>query len=180
MMFPGAATTQGESSAPSWPARGLLLALLAACAAASAAGDPAERTVLFDEAAAVELRLSDEEWETVERLRGPTSGPIVVVHRPELEVTNGENRANARSPLDIVLEFEQNLAPVDMSSLDVYAKKVLLPLRRRLTPKLAAHIRDRRLEAEGVEVPNGRYLLEVAIADVEGRVTREEFKLRVR
>ncbi len=65
-----------------------------------------------------------------------------------------------------------------MSTLEVRAKKGLFS--KSLTARLGPFVRETRLEARGIDVPTGRFLLEFRVADVNGAESVASVRVYVR
>lgn len=161
-------------------ATGLVIAVCFLAASGCDEQTPARGVKLFTEEQAREIRLTDEEWDVVERQRGVPPGPRIVVHQPEVVETDSGAAATVASPFDFIVLFEANQAAVDMETLDIFAKRRLVPIKHQLTPYLLPFINGDALRAREVETPRGRYLIHIAIADAEGRLSETEFRLHVR
>jgi hypothetical protein len=79
--------------------------------------------------------------------------------------------------MNLLVEFVETSAPVDMKSLEVKAKKGLFS--KSLTDKLKPYIKGAAIEANGLQVPEGRYLIEIYIADSNGTETTVTYGLEV-
>jgi hypothetical protein len=82
------------------------------------------------------------------------------------------------TPTAFSMHFEESYAPVDMASLKVRAKKGIFT--KSLTSLLAPHVRGADLQVERVEIPEGKFRIEIEIADVAGAKTVETYGLEVR
>jgi len=69
-------------------------------------------------------------------------------------------------------------APVDMGSLEVRAKKGFFSVS--LTDRLKPYLRGATLEATAIKIPEGRFLIQVEIADRSGGRTVDTFRLEVK
>jgi hypothetical protein len=141
---------------------------------------PAERSgfFLFTPQEAKELEVSAEQWRPAPRLRDIPRGPRVVVKRPEILEANDGPIIQASSPTAFVVSFEENRAPVDMDSLEIRAKKGIFS--KSLTDRLKPYLHGTVLEAQAVNVPEGRFLIQIEIADQRGEKTVETYRLEVK
>jgi hypothetical protein len=80
--------------------------------------------------------------------------------------------------MSLLVLFEERGAAVDMPSLRVQARKGLFS--KSLTETLQPYVRGTRVEAQAVQVPEGRFLIQIAIADLQGRTTSEAYRLEVK
>jgi hypothetical protein len=134
--------------------------------------------VLLTPKEAAQLRLTEEEWQPPPRTRGLTTGPRIVIQRPMLRDTPDGPSMETTSPTDFIIFFEENRAPVDMNSLQIEAKKWLLTLS--LTERLRPYIQGTSLQAKGVGIPAGLFVIQIEIADVTGAKTVGTYRLMAR
>ncbi|MBF0481772.1 MAG: hypothetical protein HQK81_13570 [Desulfovibrionaceae bacterium] len=104
-------------------------------------------------------------------------GPIVAILAPEVKQTGKDRLIVAKPVLDLVVEIRENAAPVAMETLEIKGKKGFFSLS--LTDKVRPFIRGSRIEARGLTIPEGKFALEVSVADVDGARTVEVFKIEV-
>ena len=129
----------------------------------------------FEEAE--QLRLSDHEWAMPPiRTRGISSGPIITFQTPPLS-NNGNPTLEASSPLSLMVIFEEKNAPVDMASLEVVAKKGFFS--KSLTDRITPFVDGTTLKASGLEIPKGKFKIQIVIADIQGNQTSNEYRLMV-
>ena len=127
---------------------------------------------------ATQLRLTEEEWQPPPRTRALSSGPRIIIKRPPIKDTADGPLIDTISPTDIIILFEENRAPVDMNSLQIDAKKWLFTLS--LTARLKPYIQGTSLQANGVQVPEGSFIIQIEIADVAGAKTVGTYRLMSR
>lgn len=127
---------------------------------------------------AAQLRLTEEEWQPPPRTRALSIGPRIIIKRPPLKDAADGAVIETISPTDFIIFFEENRAPVDMNSLQIEAKKWLFTLS--LTPRLRPYIQGTSLQAQGVEVPAGLFVIQIEIADVAGAKTVGTYRLMAR
>ena len=138
---------------------------------------------LFTPKDAEGLRLSDEEWMSSRRsgsvqTRGLSLGPRIVFQMPHIRETSEGPTLETSTPMGLLIIFEERGAAVDMSSLQVRARRGLFS--KSLTETLQPYIRGTRVEAKEVQVPEGRFLIQIDIADLQGRQTSETYRLEVK
>jgi hypothetical protein len=112
------------------------------------------------------------------RTRGLPLGPHIVIKRPPIRDATDGAIIETISPTDFMIFFEENRAPVDMNSLQIEAKKWLFTLS--LTGRLRPYIQGTSLQAKGVEVPAGLFVIQIEIADVTGAKTVGTYRLMAR
>lgn len=121
-------------------------------------------------------------WTATTPTRGTlTSGALgsqILLHSPQPNETRVERRMETVTPLDLLILFEANHAAVDMDSLQVTARKWFFT--KSLTALLRPYIRGTTLQGQEVKIPEGRFLLEIEIADVHGVKTVETYSVQVR
>jgi len=142
-------------------------------------GSAKQRLVLFSDWEAPQLNLTDEQWRRVgPSLREFPLGPHIIIQRPTVQDQSANPTIVTFSPVDLMIAFEENRAPVDMGSLQVIAKKGFFS--KSLTGLLRPYIRGTFLEARGVKIPSGRFRIRISIADQKGAKTEKEFRLRIK
>jgi hypothetical protein len=137
-----------------------------------------KKLALFTPLEAEQLRLLDGERQQNSRMRALSVGPRIVIQHPDVTDTEIGAVLFTSSPTHLSVLFEENRAPVNMTSLQVRARKGIFT--KSLTSLLRPYIDGSRLNAEGVEVPEGRFHIEIEIADVEGMNTIETYSLEVK
>ena len=139
---------------------------------------------LFSSEEAVLLRLTDEEFDReIEnaprpRTRSLSPGPSIMIQQPT--ITDAESRPTLEtgSPTDIIIAFQATHAPVNMDSLQVKAKKGWFT--KSLTDRLKPFVIGTQLAAKGINIPQGRFQIQIAIADQQGVETVETYRLTVK
>ncbi len=134
--------------------------------------------ILFTPDEAKALAFTAGEWRPIVPMRSIPPGPRVVVQHPAVVETSAGPTIATGSPTDLRISFEPTRGPVDMESLEVRAKKSIFSVS--LTDRLKPYVRGTNLEATGVNVPEGRFLIQVEIADKSGAKTVETFRLEVK
>ena len=139
--------------------------------------------VLLTQEQAAQLSLSEEEaqnlWlmnEEMEYLWQPRSrqslqgGPSIVLERPDMTLRRGAiPTIEATSPLSLSIVFEpgNDDREIDMNTLKVLIKKGFWPTVE-YTAELKPYVRGTTLRAENVQIPTGRYRIQIEIADQRG------------
>ncbi len=126
---------------------------------------------------AAELQLNETEWAMPPiTTRGSASGPIIDFKEPS--VTDPKNPTlETVSPLSLVILFQQNSAPVDMNSLEIVAKKGFF--KKNLTNRVKPYVQGTTINATDLEIPSGKFKIQIIIADVKGNQTSIEYRLQV-
>ena len=155
---------------------GVLLLLTAQVHQIEPAGQPGP--VLLTPEEAQQLWMADEDWQSRPRLRGLPRGPRVLVQRPPVRDTEDGPIIETAPPMDFVVFFEQNVAPVNMDSLEIKARKGLFSMS--LTPRLKPYISGSSLEAQGLTIPEGKFLIQIEIEDTAGARTVQSYRLEVK
>jgi len=73
--------------------------------------------------------------------------------------------------------FEARSAPVRMDSLNVEARKGFFS--KSLTELLRPYVHGEEIELSQVEIPTGRFMLDISIADTNGNTTDGTYRLEV-
>jgi hypothetical protein len=124
------------------------------------------------------LRHAEGEWEVFQLTRAFSDGPRILVQRPELKGSKDDPLIETASPLDLFVSIERNKAPVDMDSLEIKAKKGFFS--KSLTKKLRPYIKGTVIQAEGIKVPSGKFIIQITISDSEGAKTIASYRLSVK
>lgn len=132
---------------------------------------------LFSEEDAQTLRIEGDAWDTVPRARGATLGPVIVVEVPRVTRVDGGEAIVTMSPTSMTVVFEENEAPVNMSSLDISAKKGVFS--KSLTEMMAPYVEGTTLAVENLTVPSGKYQIQIVVEDLEGHETKRTYRLIV-
>lgn len=111
------------------------------------------------------------------RLRAAAKGPLIEVKLPQVTQSGTGSLIQTATPTKLTVLFERNLAPVDMSSLQVVAKKGIFS--KSLTERLKPYVQGNSLKVDQVEIPTGRFLIQISIADLNGRATAQNYELVV-
>jgi len=136
----------------------------------------AENFLLFP-GEATELQLTETEWNMPPiTTRGAGFGPIINFKTPTPKNTDNPT-LETTSPADLIILFQQNGAPVDMASLEITAKKGFL--KRDLTERIRPYIQGTSVVATDLQVPKGKFKIQIIIADIKGNQTSTEYRLKV-
>lgn len=145
---------------------------------AIAAIEARESFILFTPQEAGELRMSDKDLQSLPRTRAVSIGPQIVIKSPVVKNTENGPTIESGSPLTFSVLFKDSRSPVDMNSLDIKAKKGVFS--KSLTDRLKPYIQGSALEAKSVEIPEGKFRIEISIADKSGMKTVESYILVVK
>ena len=154
----------------------LLVSVYGAWAMSTASGAP--RLFLLNPSEAAQLRLGADERPPGPILRGPSAGPRIVVYKPAVTQTAEGSVIETTPSTSFVISFEPNGAPVNMDSLEIKARKGLFSVS--LTSRLKPYIHGTDLQADAVSVPEGRFVIQIEVADSAGVRTVETYRLEVR
>jgi len=158
-----------------------IIACLALWPVSAGYGEPGHKKPLrlFDADDAQQLRLTEQEWHQVHRTRsaGAADGPRILIQKPQLKQSSEGPTIDMATPATLTVTFESNRAPVDMGSLEVTARKGFFS--KSLTDLLKPYVRGTALQVQDVAIPEGRFLIEIAIADRGGAKTVETYRLQV-
>jgi hypothetical protein len=154
-----------------------LAASLWALSAALAQSTGVKQLALLTAAEADKLRMATDEWPRIRRTRGVSVGPQVVIDRPGVRETREGDTIELATPGTLLIHFEPSRAPVSMDTLRVRARKGFFT--KSLTELLRPYVRGTTLQVSELSVPEGRYLIELQIADTNGAETAASYRLLV-
>jgi hypothetical protein len=167
---------------PMWMHRFAISILLGCllCLATAGEGQPAEKPGFFllTPQEAKEFEVPGDQWRPTPLTRSISRGPKVVVKRPQVVDTNEGPIIQTGSPTAFIVSFQETRAPIDMESLEISARKGLFS--KSLTDRLKPYLHGTAIEAEAVNVPEGRFLIQIEIADKTGERTVETYRLEVK
>jgi hypothetical protein len=128
---------------------------------------------------AQQLHLTEAEWHRVRRSRsaGATDGPRIMIQKPVLQQSSEGPTIATTTPATLAISFEPNHAPVNMSTLEVTARKGFFS--KSLTELLRPYVKGSELQVQNVTIPEGKFRIEIAIADTSGAKTVETYRLQV-
>jgi hypothetical protein len=114
---------------------------------------------LFSAADAHQLNLTDQEWHRVHRTRstGAAAGPRIVIQKPTLK--------------------ESSDGPTIETVTPATARKGFFS--KSLTDLLKPYVNGTALQVQDVAIPEGRFRIEIVIADKNGAKTVETYRLQV-
>jgi hypothetical protein len=158
-----------------WVLFAIILGLVNACQTQSLS--PRRLALLTPEEAA-QLRLTEQEWQPAPRLRALPSGPRIVIQRPTVSNAADGPLIETVSPTDFVISFEANRAPVDLDTRQIEARKWLFT--KSLTARLKPYVQGTSLQATGVSIPEGLFVIQIEIADIAGAKTVGTYRLMAR
>lgn len=146
--------------------------LLALMAVPASAGEPFR---LFSPEEAQELQLDDAEWEAGARPKsvGLGVGPKIEVKKPLVLETDKGLLIDAPTKLDLLVLFKDGVSAVDMASLNIKARKGWFS--KNLTDRLKPYLLGQTILANDIEIPAGRFKLEISIADTGGNESIQEY-----
>jgi hypothetical protein len=150
--------------------------------AAPSAIDPQASSVVAEIALltgeeAQQLHLTDQEWLLPTSMPSLENGPRIIIQKPPILTASKPPTLEATSPTQLLVVFEPNLAPVNMDSLEVKVKKGFLKVS--LTDRLKPYIQGTAIAASNLQIPVGKFLIEIDIADQKGERTSREYYLKV-
>ena len=134
---------------------------------------------LFSADEARQLQMTEQEWRSVRRTRSTTvsDGPRISIEQPHLDQSADGPTIQTATPANLTVTFEPNRSPVDMSSLEVTARKGFFS--KSLTGLLKPYVRGTALQVHDVAIPGGRFVIEITIADRTGAKTVQTYRLLV-
>lgn len=139
---------------------------------------------LFTAEEAERLRLLDEEWKIVDgiltrRQALSTRGPLIAVRSPSVQPTKPIPTIETTTPIHLAVHFMAHGAPVKLQTLEVCGKS--WGFQRCFTDKLRPYLNanTNSLDVPNLDIPTGRYVIEIRIADTKGRETVAFYKMAV-
>jgi hypothetical protein len=133
--------------------------------------------VLLTDAEAEQLRVTDADLLLPVSTPMMSDGPRIVLRRPDITGKGKTPTVTTSSPTDLTVVFERNRAPIDMTSLQVEARKGMF--KQSLTKRLQPYIQGTSIMAQQVKMPSGKFIIEIDIADQEGARTFQRYYLQV-
>lgn len=156
----------------------LLSAWLVACLITS----PVIAAVLFTQEEADLLRYNDTEWSQMQEEEAYSAtkgflpdGPVIELLEPK---PKNQDNVVMMTPTSLHLRFVTAEDPVNMSSLRVVGRKFLV--KKDLTDRLAPYIQGQEVIARDLEIPAGKFTLDIEISDSKGTVTKQSYKVVVK
>ncbi|EGB16114.1 hypothetical protein DND132_2911 [Pseudodesulfovibrio mercurii] len=148
-----------------------LLAVVLALPSISVAGP----LTLFSAEEAKDLALDDAEWAqgVASKGIGFGVGPKIVFETPSVKDTDNGLVIESPSRLRLLILFQDGVARVDMKTLNIRACKGWFS--KNLTDRLAPYLEGNAIKADNVEIPSGRFKLEIKIADAKGNESIQEY-----
>lgn len=155
----------------------MLVTLLMCCNTSEAQESAQEELLLFTALEADELRQTKDDWDLIPRTRSLPDGPFITIEFPQIENSEYGPTVNIVSPAKILVVFKENHAPVNMDSLQIYAKKGWI--KKSLTARFKPYIEGNSIKVDKMKVPSGCFTLNVTIADKEGTETFTTYRMVV-
>lgn len=150
---------------------------------AAQVGKPAT-VPLFTAEEAKKLKLLDEEWKVVDELLTrrqalSTAGPLIAVRSPNVQPTKPTPTIETTTPIHLAVHFMAHEAPVKLQTLEICGKA--WGVERCFTDKLKPYLnaRTNMLDVPTLEIPTGKYVIEIRIADKQGQMTVADYKVAV-
>lgn len=154
-----------------------LLALLP-FAIGSVCADEQTTVAWFSETDAEALRLTEEDITilSAQSKAFTQGGPEIKWVFPQLSGDAGmtkDKRVAFTSPSSLTIEFKKTMSDIDFNTLDVRGRK--FGFSKSVTEHVRPYLNGNVMDAKNVELPKGKFLVEVEIHDVEGRKTVRPF-----
>jgi len=139
---------------------------------------------LFAAEEAERLRLLDEEWQSIDEIltrRQALSalGPLIAVRSPRVQPTQPIPTIETATPVHLQVHFMENGAPVQLETLEMCGKA--WGFQRCFTDTLKPYLNAATniLDVPNLDIPTGKYVIEIRIADEQGQETVAYYKLAV-
>ncbi|RWX48934.1 hypothetical protein VT99_10422 [Candidatus Electrothrix marina] len=137
---------------------------------------------LFTRDEAELLRYNDTEWKQMQEEEAYSAtkgfmpdGPVIELVEPKVK---NQDDVIMITPASLHLRFVSAGEAVNMSSLRVIGRKFLV--KKDLTDRLAPYIKGQEVVARDLEIPSGKFTLDIEIADDKGAVTKQSYKVVVK
>lgn len=155
----------------------MLVTLLMCCSTSEALESAQDELLLFTALEADELRQTKDDWDLIPRTRSLPDGPLIRIKYPQTKNTKYGPTVETFSPAKFLVVFKENHAPVNMNSLQIYAKKGWI--KKSLTARFKPYIEGNSIKVDKMKVPRGKFTLNITIADQDGNETLETYRLVV-
>jgi hypothetical protein len=139
---------------------------------------------LFAAEEAERLRLLEEEWKIIDEIltrRQALSalGPLIAVRSPRVQPTQPIPTIETPTPVNLQVHFMENRAPVKLETLEMCGKA--WGFQRCFTDKLKPYLNANTniLDVPNLDIPTGKYVIEIRIADEQGQETVAYYKIAV-
>jgi hypothetical protein len=133
--------------------------------------------VLFTPEEIKGLQLTEHEWLLPLSQSTSDLGPRIVLQHPSVKRNGRVPVIETDTPARLRVFFEPNASPVDMSSLQVRARKGFF--KKSLTQFLKPYIHGTMIEAQNLQFPSGKFMIEIDISDRAGQSTSQSYYLHV-
>lgn len=143
------------------------------------AATPSQKTALLFSLEDAKLLNHEDDVEWNRRpivTRGAHRGPLIKLKTPPPE-NHDRFTIQTSNPLDLLVYFKKTLAPVEMESLKVIAKKGWFE--KNLTDEIKPYIIEKSIHASGLKIPQGRFKIVIEISDIQKNTTSTEYRLIV-
>ncbi|MCI5157216.1 MAG: hypothetical protein D3906_02055 [Candidatus Electrothrix sp. AUS1_2] len=160
----------------------LSVILLSAWLTASGIISPVSAAALFTQEEAELLRYNETEWTQMQEEEGHSATKALMPDGPVIELLDpkpmSQDDVVMVTPASLHLRFVTTGEPVNMSSLRVVGRKFLIT--KDLTERLAPYIQGQEVIARDLEIPAGKFTLDIEISDSKGTVTKQSYKVVVK
>jgi len=139
---------------------------------------------VFTAEEAKKLRLKEKEWEIIDELLTrrqalSTRGPLIAVRSPSVQPTKPVPTIETTTPIHLAVHFMAHGAPVKWETLEICGKA--WGFQRCFTDKLKPYLNAKTniLDVANLDMPTGKYVIEIRIADKKGQETVAYYKVAV-
>jgi hypothetical protein len=139
---------------------------------------------LFAAEEAERLRLEEEEWKIIDEILTrhqalSALGPLIAVRSPSVQPTQPIPTIETPTPVNLTVHFIENGAPVKWETLEMCGKA--WGFQRCFTDKLRPYLNTNTniLDVPNLDIPTGKYVIEIRIADEKGQETVAYYKIAV-
>jgi len=108
-----------------------------------------------------------------------TPGPLIAIRSPSVQPTKPIPTIETTTPIRLAVHFMAHGAPVKLQTLEVCGKA--WGFQRCFTDKLKPYLNANTnvLDVPNLDIPTGKYIIEIRIADDEGQETVAYYKVAV-
>ncbi len=95
---------------------------------------------------------------------------------PRIEVVTPKEGDQSKVPIEIIINFTQQMDPVDVKSVEV---SVLKFISIDITDRVREHVTPKGIHVKEAKIPKGQYTVGISIADINGMYSYKEISFEV-
>ncbi|MCK5391551.1 MAG: hypothetical protein KAJ31_03930 [Deltaproteobacteria bacterium] len=162
----------------------IVLAISGFVSLSPAFSEDEDKTSLFTEDEAKQLRYSDKEWdkETIPKHEPDTlDHPTMTIEEPLVKDTDRGPEIVAITPANFFIVIKQNDSPLDPETLKVWGEKFFIHID--VTDRVLKYFKTTKdgaiLHGKSIHIPKGHYKVGMSIKDINGKKTEKKYRLKV-